>query len=185
MQWSKLKSRVERFFAASVSGRVEVRTTSYRHAHDGEGRGWITLDGEEIGNFCTRKYWVERSRLERGIREANSATSIRDPAKREAYFAASKAATEILDRRGILSQGSFEHALEEYLSMPVGVALESGCLLHRALAVVDCRVGKRRLQKIVPRAEEHPLVIRLLEFRCAQEKIGFARDVRSVGEAAG
>jgi len=64
MQWSKLKSRIERFFAASVSGRVEVRTTSYRHAHDWEGRGWITLDGEKIGNICTRKYWVERSRLE-------------------------------------------------------------------------------------------------------------------------
>ena len=69
--------------------------------------------------------------------------------------------------------------------MPVGVALESECLLHRALAVIDSRVGKRRLQRIVPRADENPLVIRLLEFRCAQEKIGFARDNRSVGEAAG
>jgi hypothetical protein len=81
MQWSKLKARVESFFAPAVAGRVELRTTNYRHVHDGAGRGWITIDGREVYNFCTQKYWVEGNALSEGIRTANRATDWRDPAQ--------------------------------------------------------------------------------------------------------
>ena len=68
MPWTKLKKQVEQRFAPSVAGRVELRTTSYRHAHDFAGRGWITVDKAEVHNFCTHKYWVElgRSTISRG-----------------------------------------------------------------------------------------------------------------------
>jgi hypothetical protein len=74
MQWSRLKKQVESRFAPSVAGRVELRTTNYRHVHDGEGRGWITIDKEEVHNFCTLKYWVERNLLLAGIREAKASS---------------------------------------------------------------------------------------------------------------
>lgn len=44
-------ARVESFFAPSVKRRVELRDTWSRTTGRMGGRGWITLDGEEIGCF--------------------------------------------------------------------------------------------------------------------------------------
>jgi hypothetical protein len=171
MQWSKLKARVEAFFAPSMSGRVELRTTRYRHVHDGEGRGWITIDGIEVYNFCTLKYWVEWNALSAELRQAHGATDLRDPEQRRAYHDAGREAEQILAERGILSQGWFETSLAEYLTLALDDALASDDLVHRALAVLDGRLGKRRLQSFPLRADESPLVRRLLDLRCEVEGV--------------
>jgi hypothetical protein len=49
MQWSKRKKRAESFFAESVQGRLELRSTHYRGTHDEEGRGYITLIRKKYG----------------------------------------------------------------------------------------------------------------------------------------
>ena len=53
---------VQDLFADSVKGRVEFRSTGYRHAHDGEGRYWITMDGEEIAglNYCRPHFHADQ-----------------------------------------------------------------------------------------------------------------------------
>jgi hypothetical protein len=49
MVWSKLKKQFESFLAASLCGRLKVHVTKYIRANSMDvGRGWITLDGEEI-----------------------------------------------------------------------------------------------------------------------------------------
>jgi hypothetical protein len=169
MQWSKLKKRVESRFAPSMAGRVELRTTNYRTAHDWEGRGWITIDKEEVHNFCTLKYWVERNALLLGIRAANGATDRRDPAQRADYYHAYEQADAILEQRGILSQGWFENSLQEYLSLTIDEALAAENFLHRALAVIDRRLGKRRLKTLQLSPSERSLVVRFLELRRAAE----------------
>ncbi|MEA2691064.1 MAG: hypothetical protein QOJ16_451 [Acidobacteriota bacterium] len=169
MQWSKLKARVESFFAPAVTGRVELRTTNYRHVHDGAGRGWITIDGREVYNFCTQKYWVEGNALSEGIRTANRATDWSDPAQEVAYYEAGAHTDEILEKRGIVCQGGFESALADYLTLTVNDALASDHLVHRALAVLDGRLGKRRLRTFELRTDENPLVKQLLDFRCQVE----------------
>ncbi len=171
MQWSKLKKQVESRFAPAVAGRVELRTTNYRKVNDWEGRGWITLDKNEIYNFCTQKYLFERWKLSKGIQEANRATDFLDPAQREGYYRGLDAAEEILDRQGVASQDSFEDALESYLNLTVEEALVSGDFIHRALAVLDRRLGKRRLRNLTLIAEEHQLVRDLLAFRLGVEGI--------------
>lgn len=52
-RWSQLKKAVESHFADKVRGRVELRAAGYRRAYEQEGRGYITLDGEEIWTFCS------------------------------------------------------------------------------------------------------------------------------------
>jgi hypothetical protein len=72
MQWSQMKKQVESFFAPSVAGRVELRSTSYRRSHDGEGRVWITLDGEERSaqrpHRSIRRRNHKVSQIPRGVR---------------------------------------------------------------------------------------------------------------------
>lgn len=165
MQWSRLKKEVESRFAPSVAGRVELRTTNYRQVHDWEGRGWITIDKEEVHNFCTLKYWVERNKLLEGFQD----TDWREPAQRAGYERARDEAEGILEKRGVLSQGWFENSLQEYLSLTIEDALASPNFLHRGLAIVDKRFGKRRLKSFEPSPTDHALVSRLLELRRAAE----------------
>jgi hypothetical protein len=165
MQWSKLKKSVEAHFAPAVAGRVELRSTSYRHVHDGEGRGWITIDKEEVHDFSTLKYFVERNNLAGGIRKANRAEDWMDPEQRAQYFEAGEAADEILEKKGVVSKGWYEWSLREYLELTVEDALASDNFIHRGLAVLDRRLGKRRLKEIELPPTEHPLVQRLLAFR--------------------
>lgn len=152
-----------------MAGRVELRTTHYRHTHDSEGRGWITIDREEVHNFCTLTFWIEQNTLLEGIRSANNATDYRDPAQRAGYYHAYEQAEAILDQRGVRSQGWFENSLREYLSLTLEEALASANFLHRALAVIDKRLGKRRLKVLQLSQGEHPLVSRFLELRRAAE----------------
>jgi hypothetical protein len=58
MIWSKLKKRVEALFAPTMFGRVELRSTNYRHAHDQAGRGYITVDGKEVWQMSTTQTWT-------------------------------------------------------------------------------------------------------------------------------
>ncbi len=180
MQWSKAKHRVEALFAPSVAGRVELRVTGYRGAHDAEGRGWITIDGEEAWSFCTLRYYVERNELEDELRAANQAADFRDPAQRDAYFAAGDQAEAILERRGVVSRYYFQAAVEAYPELTIERALESANLVHRAFAVLDRRLGRRRLSGLVFRTDEHELVRALYRFRCSSDGIT-ARGYGAVG----
>jgi len=165
MQWSKIKRRAESLFAASGKGRVELRTTNYRHASDWEGRGWITLDGTEIASFCTFKYWIARGEASESIQEA-----LGREGERAVMDRAQAQAVENLHQAGVLSQDSFELAIQEYTSLTIDDALASPHLIHRALAVLDRRMGKRRLTTTRLQPDEHPLVRRLFQFRCAAER---------------
>jgi hypothetical protein len=65
----------------------------------------------------------------------------------------------------------FQAAVERYPDLPVDEALVSSNLVHRALAVLDRRLGKRRLGKLECRTDEHPLVMGLYRFRCSSEGV--------------
>jgi len=176
MQWSKAKRRAESLLAPSVAGRVALRVTGYRAAHDAEGRGWITVDGEEAWSFCTLRYFVEHNKLAHGIRVANRGTDFRDPVQSDAYYAAGNKADAILEQRGVVSRSYFQAAVERYPDLPVDEALVSNNLVHRALAVLDRRLGKRRLGKLEFRTDEHPLVMGLYRFRCSSEGVSVPGD---------
>lgn len=52
--WSKTKKQLKGFLCDSLKGRVEFFCSNYR-IHDGIGRTYITVDGNEVYNMCTLK----------------------------------------------------------------------------------------------------------------------------------
>lgn len=52
--WSKTKKQLESFLCNSLKDRVEFFCSNYR-IHDGIGRTYITVDGNEVYNMCTLK----------------------------------------------------------------------------------------------------------------------------------
>ncbi len=132
MRWSKLKARIESRFAASVSGRVELRDTWYRTTGQMGGRGWISVDGEEIHSFSDAKWWREvylRNRdIEQSWEDAEAA----------------------LKATGLFSRNSFYEALYFYLNASLEDAMDSQDPIVRGLAMLDRKLGKRRLRALQP-----------------------------------
>lgn len=147
--WSHLKKRVEALFAPSVGNRVELRITGYRWNRDGDGRAWITVDGIEVHNFCTFSKWRELAALDGD-----------DLGGREA-----------LAKRGVLAVGEFTRSLADYCALSFDEAIASPFMLHRALSMLDRRLGKRRLKALVLSPAEHPLVRQLLAVRLETEGV--------------
>ena len=173
VRWSILKSQVERFFAPSVAGHVELRATCYRkNTNDDEGRAWITLDKEEVWSSDTLSHWSASWQLARDIREANGCTDLNDPGHLASFREAGRRADEILHRQGSCTLDEFYEALKEYRSFTLVEALEAKHVHIRGLAMLDRRLGKRRLKTLELKTDEHEFVRRMYDFRCECEGLG-------------
>ncbi len=153
MQWSKLKSLVEERFAHSLRKRVGIYTTRYTQASYFMVRGWITVDGEEIANFSTPDY---RDRYLWNAPEINLRV---ENDERTAGAAVEK---------GEFEQWEFISACWDFTQSSLEEALLHPNPIVNAFAMLDKRLGKRRLREI--EAENlHPLAKKLLEIRLEAE----------------
>jgi hypothetical protein len=166
MQWSKLKSLVEARFAPSLGRRVSLHQARYRYTREEVGRVWLMVDGRDAASFATGTVWpAVRAEADRLMdqRDAWGSTA--------AYAAASADAKATVHAAGLYDDADALAELAAYLSMPIGEALGAVRPLLRALAVLDARVGKRRLRGLGAAPDEHPLVRTLLALRCEAEGI--------------
>jgi hypothetical protein len=169
MQWSKLRSTVESRFAPALGRRVTLHQARYRYTREEVGRVWISVDGRDSASFATgaaaRDTGDEAVRLldEHDARETTAA---------DEQAAADASATARAS--GVYSDRDAIAELRAFLSMPVEEALASPSPLLRALAVLDARVGKRRLAALAAAPDLHPLVRTLLAVRCDAEGVRVA-----------
>ncbi|HEX5869477.1 MAG TPA: hypothetical protein VFY65_03615 [Longimicrobium sp.] len=157
MQWSQLKHRVEARFAPALQGRVRVWAAVYRKPATTDGRGWITLDGEQIHSMADTPSDAARQALGDAI-DAAAAAEPGSPGSD-------------LGRQGGLyfTYHDFVEALECCLQSSVDGLLASDWPLNRALAMLDGRLGKRRFLRLMGMETEHPLVQRLYRIRADAE----------------
>lgn len=175
MKWSKLKQCVEERFADSLAGRVEVYSTRYRDRyHDEEGRDWITVDKHEIANFPEQGVWSHHDDIARQLQIAANATDYRDPEQAPRYCMLEKTAWDIVHKQGVFVRWELNRALFDSLSLSVDDMLRSENGIIRALAMLDRRLGKRRLRALMLPDDELPLVRTLYALRCEAECITFA-----------
>jgi len=167
MQWSKLRSAIEGRFAPALGGRVSLHQARYRHANEEVGRVWIAADGRELASFATGARWrqvraaADQLMAERGERGG-----------RAAYEQAVSDAAAALRGAGGAGEADALRELESYLSLSIDAASSTASALQQALAVLDARVGKRRLAALLAAPPGHPPVRALLELRCAAEGVG-------------
>jgi hypothetical protein len=164
MRWSQLKHQVEARFAPALQGRVQVWAAVYRKPATTDGRGWITLDGEQIHSMADTPSDAARQALADAIDVAEAA----EPGSPESDWT----------RQGGLffTYGDFLDALECCLSSGIDDLLDSQWPLNRALAMLDRRLGKRRFLRLARMEREHPLVQRLYRIRAEAERWPSALD---------
>lgn len=155
MKWSKLKKSIEDKFADSLNGRVNLYATRYTSGSYYMVRGWITIDGKEIVNFSTpdnnNKYCWNTPEINERIPEGERTEG---------------AAAE----KGEFSRWDFMDACWEYINISIDEAIKSANPIIRSFAVLDRRLGKRRL-KLIDKEVLHPLTLRLLELRLECENL--------------
>ena len=154
MQWSKLKTRVKSLICPELQNVIDFHVTQYRKAHSWISESWITVNGERIFDCGSRTYymasWIESWRRE----EASESCAWED-------LKAALAEQEIHEPK---EMGS---AMRAYLYLPIEEALSSNDPFIKALAIVDRRVGKRRLKQLMVDEAEHSLVKAFYDLRCA------------------
>ncbi|WP_404396270.1 hypothetical protein [Pseudoalteromonas phenolica] len=174
MQWSKLKKNIESFFADSVKGRVELRSVRYNKTHDNEGRGYITIDKEEIASFCTISTWNKEYEIATELRNISGSTDFRNPEHQVEYYQAYEQADDITKKQGLHSQYDFYNSLNEYLSLSIDEALESNNDLIKALTILDRRLGKRRVAQLKGHYSHPEFLSKLFQFRCKVDNVRIA-----------
>lgn len=135
MRWSKLCQILECRLCKSLQGRVRYFATRYCHAHDGQGRVCVLVDGKERLNLPF-SVEVEKST------EAHRRCAHTEKSFREIFCEVEKD----FAYEGRFEPGDFQEALVEYLQSSIGESLRSPNPLVRMFAIMDGRVGKRRLQ---------------------------------------
>ena len=134
--WSGIRKKLETdYLCPALRGRVRYFATTYSKCPDHEGRAAILVDGVEVLKSSYYEfapaYWKLQSEL-RKLEETDW---------REAAF---KAGQTILED-GLFDQRDFYAAFQEFDNQSVAASLSSENPIVRIFALLDRRLGKRRL----------------------------------------
>lgn len=152
MMWSKLKQLVEQGFAPSLSKRLAINSARYGACSCGH--AWLTLDKVIIANFCTLAYWTREQAVRRGETP---------PAPLNKMYA-----DQFVEYGEISRQDAYRACWAFVHDLSIEDALRDHDPLVQTLAVVDKRIGKRRLKQI-DIDKLHPLARKLLIVRLRAE----------------
>lgn len=136
-RWSAIRAKLENeHLAESLKGHITYFVTTYKKCPDREGRAAILLDGREIISGGYYKQWSEAENLPRDEKYD-------DRMHREFPYMDDTAV-----KFGLFDQRCFYDAFDEFDNQCIEKSLESDDILVRIFAVLDRRVGKRRLEKM-------------------------------------
>lgn len=137
MSWSGMRNKLENeYLARALRGHIRYYATSYSKSPDHEGRAAILLDSKEIIAGCYYNNWFKAALFPRDARYERRM-------KEEMAFMDDTAV-----RLGVFDQRSFYEAFSIFDNQSIEESLSSENMLVRIFAILDRRVGKRRLEKI-------------------------------------
>lgn len=185
MSWSKLKQQLESFLSPALVGKVDYRATSYRYSPDKSGSCYLTVDQKNIlnmGDTTTPIRWYQSDQeikndpnivifvSDEEIEAIRNETKGNVPEDRLQVMARSRKvsvhAKELLLAQTALSKTNFTAAATTFLSTSIEDNLESKEILFNILALVDRRVGKKRILNMSDSIKmKHPAVQYFYEIR--------------------
>lgn len=185
MSWSKIKQQLESFLSPALQGRVEYRQTGYRYSPDKPGLCYISVDQKNVLNMkdtTTLIKWYQTelevkndSDISIPVSNDEMETVRRDtkgnvPEDRLKVIAKNRKVTvyakELLTAQASLSKSNFVVTANKFLSTSIEESMESNDILLNILALVDRRVGKKRILNMNEQMRlKHPAVQYFYELR--------------------
>lgn len=147
--WSGIRKKLEKeYLADCLKGHIQYFATSYSKCPDHEGRAAIMLDGKEIISGSYFNNWVKASEFPHD----------------EKYEKRMRCENAFMDdtalQLGVFDQRCLYRAFEIFDNQSIEESLESDNLIVRIMAILDRRIGKRRLKTIGEKIEEQDLVFK-------------------------
>ncbi|MBQ4900298.1 hypothetical protein KB559_15790 [Paenibacillus sp. Marseille-P2973] len=185
MSWSKLKQQLEGFLSPALNGRVEYRAPGYRYLPDKSGICYILVDKKNVLQMSDKANSIRWYQTELEIKNdpdiqipvssdeievVRQGTKGPVPEDRLIVMARSRKSTEhakeLLSAQASLSKSNFIVVANKFLTTPIEESLESNDIQMNVLALVDKRVGKKRILNMSEKIKlKHPIVQYFYELR--------------------
>ena len=150
ISWSAMRKTLEQDnICASLKGRIQYFQTNYRGAHDQTGRAAIRLDGKEIFQCDYFKSSEKYYNAWHNIKE-EQAIETADQGYRERHEQAKLVSSNQVGTH------YFYNSFYTYHNNSIEKSLASSDPVVRLFAILDKRVGKRRLEKLVSEVRKQP-----------------------------
>lgn len=162
--WSGIRKKLEKdYLAENLRGHIKYYATSYSKSSDHEGRAAILYDGKEILKGCYWNNWTKAHLFPKDDKFENRMNC------EMAYM------DDTALKLGVFDQRSFYEAFDEFDNQNIDESLDSENMLVRIFAILDRRVGKRKLLKIGEHILSEPDIFRMFFIiRIHHERIGKA-----------
>ncbi len=159
--WSKIRFKLENeYLADSLKGHIRYFATSYSKCPDHEGRAAILLDGNQIISGSYYEQW------------SNAHLLPKDETLETRLHNEFPYMDNIAIKYGMFDQRCVYSSFYEFDNQSIETSLVSENILVRIFAVMDRRVGKRRLRKLKETIEQEPDVFqRFFNIRAEAEGI--------------
>jgi hypothetical protein len=178
MSWSKLKKNLESHIAPSLVGQVEYSAAGYKFAADKSGICYVTVNRMNIFkmnekmspvNWYTSEQeilkdpkieiWVteeEIQKIEKQMGENVPKERLQVIAKKQKSATVAK---QIFMAQTAMTKSNFTVVATHFLARPLEESLESEDIMLNVLALIDRRLGKKRLQNMrAAMKTKHPIV---------------------------
>ncbi|MDD2371286.1 MAG: hypothetical protein PHQ32_04720 [Firmicutes bacterium] len=186
MAWSKTKQNLDKFLCPELKDRVIYCASGYRYLPDKPGMSYISVDQKNIFNMKDHTTSIKWYQTEQEIKNDKSIqlpisdedietirkeTKKTIPEDRLAVIARNKKiieyAKEILIAQIQLSKNDFQVVANKFLSSSIDESLDKDDILLNILALLDKRVGRRRLLNLSDKMKlKHPVVQYFYNLRC-------------------
>ena len=138
MSWVGLRKAVMANVADSARDRVILMVTRYRKAHDADGRWSLLVDDDELIGMSDAVFRRnERETIAEIIKKTPQSPAVAQQEARRYLRACGQHSVEL-----------FLASINEYLNQSIEKSLTSFDAVIRWLAIIDRRVGKRRLARM-------------------------------------
>ena len=155
--WSALNKQLTDFLCDELKQHISYFLTRYHKVHNSYGRAAILLDNKEMVCFS----WIEMYHQESDLQEVWKETgswNYDNPDLKNKW-----------DTNATYYDMDFLSAAVSFLEMPIQEALPSDNYIIRIFAILDRRVGKRTLQKMMEQKNHQNLpdwVEQFFDLRC-------------------
>lgn len=169
-RWSKERRLLESFFCESLKDRLQWHQAVHRHSHDQPPRYSLTLDKQEIFATNTIKVEMTRGQYDRlsESEQQNFITSLKETRDFDTLMAHYRDISFLYaESKGFYGIFSF-FSISDYPNLSIEEAIHSPFELVRAYAMLDRRLGKRRLEKM-DISKENEIVKQFYKIRMSSE----------------
>lgn len=133
MTWSGIRKKLEQeYLADCLKGRIQYYVTRYRESPDNEGRAAIRLDGKEILKGSYFNMWHRWHNEHYVLDDCNI-------------------------NLGAFDERDFYDAFQRFDNQSIEKSLQSENLIIRIFAILDRRVGKRKLLQMQTTIQNDPI----------------------------